>query len=463
MARLSAPANDTPKSERKSKGIRNLFKHRPSYSASSSPVTPANLPPLTNSSPLPSPTIRSGFKQIGLLPSERSYSNLFRRAKQQEGGSTVSVEEGQSPTSAGSSYNKTAGLRDEEDELEKMRQESQSRLESLNDVLSKYPTEQAAHEAAIAEVAATDMPPVALIEEDKRSSLPLGSSHKIAEAMHGRHPYHLSSHASTDTVIEKNHSSRRNVGPTGVQNLSLGSICKQSHLELPCHVANKSTDVSQANLESDQDYSESLNPEEYKARSNVFDDESSLSQRIREYVASKIAEALVNHDGMGIGRHRQTGSAPVHVTVNIDMSGLAKSSMNTEPGSDKAKADISQGPATIGPLTVSDCRVAGYVLLAITGLYAILLLGASFMGPITLLSTLWKIAIVLGVYTVVIEELHWSEHIERDLVLAPVCYAVGMVQSIIEQVLGQARAAAVSVVVEALQIVTKDMDLHVSH
>lgn len=72
MARLSAPANDTPKAERKSSRLRQMFKHRPSSSASSSPATLPKVRQSIDSAPLLSPSIRPGFQQIGLLPSERS-------------------------------------------------------------------------------------------------------------------------------------------------------------------------------------------------------------------------------------------------------------------------------------------------------------------------------------------------------------------------------------------------------
>ena len=70
MARLSAPANDTPKTERKSNRFRKMFTHRPGSSSSASPTTLAKARQPIDSSPLPSPTVKPGFQQIGLLPSE---------------------------------------------------------------------------------------------------------------------------------------------------------------------------------------------------------------------------------------------------------------------------------------------------------------------------------------------------------------------------------------------------------
>jgi hypothetical protein len=231
MARLSAAANETPRSERKSKGIRNLFKHRDSSSISSSP---ANMPPLDDST-LPSPTVRPGFKQIGLLPSERSYSSLWSRDKKEERGRKSSVstatQEDHSPKSSKTAHSKDCGLTHVDDEHERMRQASQSRLQSLNDALSNYPDEQVAHEAAVAEVAAAEMNPATIVDTDKRISLPLGSSHRIAQAMHGKLLHQIVSHSLANTLTEKNDSSRGNIGLSGVQNLSLGSFCKHTPLQ----------------------------------------------------------------------------------------------------------------------------------------------------------------------------------------------------------------------------------------
>jgi hypothetical protein len=230
MDRLSAPANETQKTDRKFKGIRNLFKHSHSSSASSSSAILTKQPPLDGSSPLLSPYVRSGFKQVGLLPSERSYSSLFHRGKQEEHGrqplvSTTENEEEHSSKSMTSLQNKDCGPAHVEDENV---QNSKLRLQSLNDVLSKYPTEKEAHKGAVAEVDVTDIDQAISSDADKHSSLPFGSSHRIMEAMHGKHYYKNMPDATTYTVIEKSHSSRSNIGLSGVQNLNLDSFYKSN-------------------------------------------------------------------------------------------------------------------------------------------------------------------------------------------------------------------------------------------
>jgi hypothetical protein len=74
MARLSAEhyrANTsmTPEHTRKSGRLRDIFKSR----SSASPTDMSKLQP-PDPSPLPSPTVKVGFEQVGLLPSERGSS-----------------------------------------------------------------------------------------------------------------------------------------------------------------------------------------------------------------------------------------------------------------------------------------------------------------------------------------------------------------------------------------------------
>jgi hypothetical protein len=83
MARLSGLADETPMVDRKSSRFRELFKHQPSSSASSSPATVTESPPAIGSSPLPSPDVRPGFQQISLLPGECS-SHSFQRLNENE-------------------------------------------------------------------------------------------------------------------------------------------------------------------------------------------------------------------------------------------------------------------------------------------------------------------------------------------------------------------------------------------
>jgi hypothetical protein len=526
MARLSAPANETPKTERKSKGIRSLFKHRPSSSASSSPATLMNMPPLKDSSPLPSPTVRSGFKQVGLLPSERSYSSFFHRSKQEEQGRESSVnaatkEEEASPKSSKKGQSKDCGLTRVDDEDERIRQESRSRLQSLNDALSNYPSEQAAHEAAVAEVAATDIGQAISSDTDKRSSLPFGSSHKIAEAINGKPEYFQDIPLLTNTVTEKSRPSRKTTGLSGVQNLSLGSFCKQIQSKVTYIAANRLSDVPQSDSESDGEYRDSLSPEEYKTHSiaktndflkkkrmsqypsqagpstssaygvtypyplttpreaeyditlieeddsgcrrsvasNIFDDDDELSQGVREYVTSKIAEALMEHDKKVHGRMQTAAGPPVQIIVNINLASLAKTSDTLDMKSDEAKPNILTGGSIIGPLPLTHPIVAKNLRLGMIAVYAIALLGAALMGPKSLLLASWRFSVVFAVYAVIAQQRSWGVNVENDVLLAPVFLAKKIAQELGGRVLVQLRGTVLSVTTEALQGVFKGVDV----
>jgi hypothetical protein len=57
--------------------------------------------------------------------------------------------------------------------------------------------------------------------------------------------------------------------------------------------------------------------------SNIFDNQDSLSKGIREYVDSKVAEAMVAYDRKQ-GRKEQIGGKQTHITFKIDVAGLIK-------------------------------------------------------------------------------------------------------------------------------------------
>lgn len=149
MARLSA--NATPKTDRKPSRFRGLFRQQSSSSASSSPATLQKSPPPVASSPLASPYVRPGYEQIGLLPSEQSMHSLQGLGETEIGdGETIG-----STAVEGASPNRRA--------------------------------EEAGRDSVESEVAKSqDTSPRTAGDADKRSGLPLGSSHKIAEAMNSK-------------------------------------------------------------------------------------------------------------------------------------------------------------------------------------------------------------------------------------------------------------------------------------
>ncbi|RMZ68848.1 hypothetical protein GMOD_00002724 [Pyrenophora seminiperda CCB06] len=159
MARLSTPAADTPKSERKSNRFREIFKHRASSSASS---TPARFIEASQAiDPSPSPSVKPGFQKIGLLPCERiSLSSLGNLGKGSYEGTikeepTVSEEHDGGPVSVPVQDKKIANLIDNG--------EPNAGCQGSTDFEF----------------------PLGVPNNAQRSSLPPNLPHRIAEAMHG--------------------------------------------------------------------------------------------------------------------------------------------------------------------------------------------------------------------------------------------------------------------------------------
>lgn len=205
MARLSAPANVTPRAERKSSRFREIFKHRPSSSASSSPVALTKSPLLAGSSPMPSPTMPPGFQQVGLLPSERSSHSSSRLLKDEESRdidteSTVAEArrrslKSESPTRNASNHTNIVGATPSyvQPTLPKLKAENRikkkgSFAQSMRRVISQRPAQNANQDIAATQPAMNEgMLPTTTGDADKRSSVPLDSSHKIAEAMYSEY------------------------------------------------------------------------------------------------------------------------------------------------------------------------------------------------------------------------------------------------------------------------------------
>jgi hypothetical protein len=197
--------------------------------------------------------------------------------------------------------------------------------------------------------------------------------------------------------------------------------------------------------------------------SNIFDDGSSLSQGIREYVTSKIAQALAEHD-----RAHTTGSDATvpprpHFTIKIDAVGLAKTKQSTTINNRSAKTDLFTESSTIGPLRITNVRMARDVQFGLTTIYAVALLGASLLGPKSLVITVWRLTIILGMYTTVLRYLSWTENVERDVLLAPVYFTGGVATGMGEQLLGQMRLLLVAVLAEALERVAHGAGVQVDN
>ncbi|KAI4604580.1 hypothetical protein J4E80_011022 [Alternaria sp. BMP 0032] len=413
MARLSGPANATPKTDRKPSRFRGLFRQQSSSSASSSPATLQKSPPPVASSPLASPYVRPGYEQIGLLPSEQSMHSLQGLGETEVGdGETIgsAAVEGTSPKR----YAKEAGRDSVESEVAKSQ----------------------------------DTSPRTAGDADKRSGLPLGSSHKIAEAMHNSpsYPQHGGPVEDPSMVQYKTTSIKRTK-----DFLKTARISPQPPLLI---------DTADGH-----GYSTLLDEDEPSPRksfaSNIFDDDSSLSQGIREYVTSKIAEALAEHnrERQGDGDATVNNIGPLNLIIKIDAAALAKANTSKRSIGDDGKIGDFPERLTIGPFEISNAQLERDIQFGVMAVYAIAFLSASLLGPKTLLLTLWKLAIFMGVYAALLRHLSWTEKVERDVLLAPVCFVVSVATGMGEQLLEQVRMMMVAVLAEAIERVAQSCDV----
>ena len=197
--------------------------------------------------------------------------------------------------------------------------------------------------------------------------------------------------------------------------------------------------------------------------SNIFDDDSSLSQGIRGYVTSKIAEALAEHNRERQGDADATVNniGPLNLIIKIDAAGLAKANTSKRLIGDNGKIGDFLERLTIGPFEISNAQLERDIQFGVMATYALILLYASLLGPKVVLLTFWKLAIVLDIYAAVSRQLCWTENVERNVLLAPVFFAVSVAIGMGEQVLDQMRMMTVAVLAEAIERVTQSCGMEV--
>jgi hypothetical protein len=195
--------------------------------------------------------------------------------------------------------------------------------------------------------------------------------------------------------------------------------------------------------------------------SNIFDDDSALSQGIREYVTSKIAEAVVEHNRVPADDGDARLSPLLNLTIKVDAAGLAKAKTSTDSIISEEMAHILAESTTVGPFHITNARLAMDLQIGTTAIYAVILLGASILGPKCLLLAVWRLAIVLGFYAAALRYLGWNEDVERDVLLAPVSFATSVVTGMGEQALDHMRMMMVAVLVEAFERVAQGCGVQV--
>ncbi|CAN9305128.1 unnamed protein product [Alternaria alternata] len=368
MARLSAPANVTPRAERKSSRFREIFKHRPSSSASSSPValTKSPLPP--GSSPMLSPTMPPGFQQVGLLPSERSLHSSSHLLKDEEDRDidtepTVAEARRQSVNNESATRNASddlniigATLPNVELTLPKLKAENRvkkkgSFAQSMRRVLSQRPAQNTNEDIAATRLAMSEgIFPTTAGGAHKRRSVPLDYSHKIAEAMYSEYLLQKRQVRHAKFQSGKNNSSYTEGGVDDFDSF----VQQHRNLDSPKNSDPAGDTSPKENIlddfVADPSISEQIRPSVETAyghevdtagdrrsshrksfASNIFDDDSSLSQGICEYITGKIAEALAGHDRVHSSNVDASNDPSVHITIKVDEIGLMEAEKPTKP------------------------------------------------------------------------------------------------------------------------------------
>ncbi|RYO13144.1 hypothetical protein AA0111_g12340 [Alternaria arborescens] len=462
MARLSAPANVTPRAERKSSRFREIFKHRPSSSASLSPVTINKSPPPAESSPMPSLTMPPGFQQVGLLPNERSSDSLSRILKDEEGcDMEFQPIVAEAPKR---SVNNESAMRNASDDLniidatpsyveptlpelkaENRVKKKGSFAQSMRRVLSQRPALNANEDITATQLAMSEgIVPTDVGGADKRSSVPLESSNKIAEPMYNkdkssyteggmdgfnsfveqsrnRDPAKNSDPAEDDSHKRKGMNFEKIILDDFVADLSMSRQILPSVETANGHEVDTARDGRSSHCKS--------------FASNVFDVDSSLSQGICGYVTSKIAEALAEQERAHRSDVNAMAYPSVHIKIKVDGISLLRAEKHTRLSISDKKTDMFTQSNTIGPITITNAPLARHVQLFILVLYAVALLCASLLGPRTLLLIIWRMAVALCMYTVVLRQLRWTENVERDVFLAPISFSANVVKEIVMKVL----------------------------
>ena len=169
-----------------------------------------------------------------------------------------------------------------------------------------------------------------------------------------------------------------------------------------------------------------------------------------EFIRKQIAEALLEYDGARHGTDDQP-STVARLTFNIDLGGVSTvKATKLHVKSDRSNNALFSVNSTIGPFTITYPHIARGLQLSLVTFYTILLLGSALLGPKTFTLTVWRMTICLGVYAIAVFRLGWAEHLERDVFLAPVFFALSVAQGVGEQMIEQVRAEIAAAVADGV-------------
>ncbi|KAH5063884.1 hypothetical protein HBH95_217430 [Parastagonospora nodorum] len=510
MARLSvehyrANATMTPDHVRKSSRFRDIFRSRSSSNNSlvdtmtrSSPVKSPLSPPTSPTSP----TIRPGFDQVGLLPSEQEPISDVKQALQDSGGCRVAQAlENQVRDLRGVSVPHNLDTRLDmagvgtTDEAAKNFQETEKTRE-VNQIAEAFKDAMMENKSQRAEGVVKGEPMESVDSVNNIKDVPLRSlSHsKSQEELRekGRMESSTTGNAGdsafgdcdesetprfaigTHVTIDENHNpkSGTSLDPETTsfdgRDRSLGLQHRQPKFTFP-----SATDQDKrhgramfAFPDSGTFYNEGsdtfFNTSEDGDRrstgssfaSNIFDGEDSHSQGIREYVASKIAES--EHVHMQDTAVADIGADSMVLSFRAE---IKQRKNRSDRFTDPARAGRSKlfgTPKAAGNMIIKDIALASVAQLGVVMVYVWVALIVLFRGPATMFYSIFGAAIALIVYTSA-KEKSGTPVDTQDLFLDPLEWMKDIVVDQIVHVASKVFERVVVVLAETLRAVADDV------
>jgi hypothetical protein len=479
MARLSvehfrANAVMTPEHSRKSSRLLGIFKSRPSNSPSNMDLTACSPPVLGQFAPPASPTsptVKPGFEKVGILPSERSSFIEAKSELEQHGGSRVAdvlskqVEElkGVSvPHNVDTSLQAANAGHQDEIIKKAVQQEKENEANVIADAFKDALSEHQKEEAGVA-VAHGDGEKHKLRHRRRwdGSESDIKMKNKELDAFKcssyfGANDQESDLEDSRDLERHSSHvidtGSKHTTRPAKLQDQS--AFFKSSTgifsngKPLTRRTMNPVTDTTTAGDDTTVKTNEKEGSPRASLASNIFDDQDPLSQGIREYVESKIAEAMADYECKNTAKV-QTPKKSTHVTFRLDVTGLAEKfgPKVSAPKSSPAR------PKHIGSWTINDPTLAGGLQIGFACSYlSFALLCMRLIGGI---GTVGLLALLAHLIASMEGNADWE--MASDLMFAPFIVPVMLAKRMACDVMVEAAKSMVA----ALRVAAEDMEVDV--
>ncbi|KAH7069805.1 hypothetical protein BKA63DRAFT_606161 [Paraphoma chrysanthemicola] len=509
MARLSvehyrANAAMTPEHPRKSGRLRDIFKRSSASpqvmtTLNKSPEEPQSSSQASPASPL-SPTIKAGFEQVGLLPSQRSFLVDATKELETHGGghlAKVLARQEEKVRTVGAPHNLDTGSdvsqathADEtvkNDQKDKRAAEKILMAEGFQGASHKHQEDHAEGEPDVTEGHS------APIQEPDFARFSLFSTELENKKSSRLQPQVEAVTDSDSDEVEEFTFPKIQAKPCfdfGAASGNGGGIfipaCRDENTGTNHHGPkthpfgkslrrNKQSVGKVRNQPSGEifsfgrrDYSDNYSDDEEEEPanrgsslvSNIFDNRDHLSQGIREYLSSKIAEALVAHEGKNAGKGNNVNAARViakdlfRFSLHIDITGN-----KTCAGTAKIRSSAVAPVTTVGKNRIG-CFEFGHAVLAVSArafvalLYSFILVVAAVRGFTFLMAAIAEILYVVAIYVVVMRQLGYLQEamdFHADVIAAPVYSCTVRMGEVGRTALQRAMKAMVLIIVEALQ------------